>query len=162
MALDEPLSLSINLKYARTQVTSSSSSSSSSSFFYFFFLLLLLSSTSSFFFHLFFLFAPPYIHIHVHTRTLKKRHFVSTFIFFAVDVLQVYSSICNHYPSHHYLSLFHSQEGILIHKPAVKGSDQSFVGKIQKTLEGFLEENEEGNFPLNTFFSFYNHCFYSY
>jgi hypothetical protein len=34
----------------------------------------------------------------------------------------------------------------LFHKPVAKGPGQSFVGKIQKTLEGFLEENEEGKF----------------
>ena len=32
----------------------------------------------------------------------------------------------------------------MIHKPVVKGSGHSFVGKIQRTLEGFLDENEEG------------------
>jgi hypothetical protein len=32
----------------------------------------------------------------------------------------------------------------LIHKPAAKGSGHTFVGKIQKTLEGLLEETEEG------------------
>ena len=40
---------------------------------------------------------------------------------------------------------FFLQDGILIHKPVVRGSGHSFVGKIQKTLEGFLDENEEGN-----------------
>ena len=39
---------------------------------------------------------------------------------------------------------FFLQDGILIHKPVVRGSGHSFVGKIQKTLEGFLDENEEG------------------
>lgn len=78
--------------------------------------------------------------------TFKKRYSVSTFVSFTVDVLQVFSRTCNHISSYHYLSLPHPQEGILIHKPAAKGSDQSFVGKIQKTLEGFLEENEEGKF----------------
>ena len=33
----------------------------------------------------------------------------------------------------------------MIHKPVAKGSGHSFAGKIQRTLEGFLEENEEGN-----------------
>ena len=36
----------------------------------------------------------------------------------------------------------------MIHKPTAKGPGHTFVGKIQKTLEGLLEENEEGAFVL--------------
>ena len=37
-------------------------------------------------------------------------------------------------------------DGLLIHKPAARGEgDQTFAGKIQKTLEGFLEEGDAGD-----------------
>ena len=48
-------------------------------------------------------------------------------------------------PDFRFIFYFYFQDGILIHKPVAKGSGHSFAGKIQRTLEGFLEENEEGN-----------------
>ena len=70
-------------------------------------------------------------HTHIHTYTHTHTH----------TYTHTQQSITNHH-----VPL--SQDGILIHKPVSKGSGHSFVGKIQRTLEGFLEENEEGKRQL--------------